>query len=445
MTVRLASLAFCAAVASCTGQVSGAPPRGALPDAGLDQGPPDASPDAGSVDAGTPDAAVSSDAGGIPPMSLDGSLYVVEFNNDAGSANPNAYTQMFWQSEYATIDGTLIEWGTGDHGTLSDNGVREFDPLTGAQVYVYPNNSGTMDVQQYDNLAYWYVPQLDSLVIPARGQYARNTGRWVRGEAMFFPSGPTVVGSGANDLIRPIGSTDAEQVRSSYNAHQAWSWTHNAGVLIGGGNGGDNAARPWVWFTVPSGPFGGPQPYVMIRRDLPAQVEGAAPNKIGGRDGTTFLGDFVYWVGGTESLSPVATPHFFRMNIVPHLTSTSAPLAIERLADAPAAFRFGLLRADPFLNALLCVTDKGVFAYDPQNDTWSVVTPQRYLDDYAPAPTMGLLPYGPLGDFIDQRAGVTLRRFYWRPGMNHGWEFDYGGMNTERMHRRFRSIKLGRR
>ena len=59
---------------------------------------------------------------------------------------------MLWQSSYVTKDATLIEWGTGDHGTASDNGVREFDPLSGTQRYVYPNNNGTRDVTQYDNL-----------------------------------------------------------------------------------------------------------------------------------------------------------------------------------------------------------------------------------------------------------------------------------------------------
>jgi len=138
-----------------------------------------------------------------------------------------------------------------------------------------------------------------------------------------------------------------------------------------------------------------------------------------------------------------STAHFFRMRITEHLTNTGAPLVIERLPDAPAAFKFGLLRADPYLDALLCITDRGIFAYDVTGKTWIVVTPSAYASEFNVPPAKGLMPYGPLGDFIDTSGGQSLRRFYFRPGINHAW--DYADQYSDVLYKRFRSIKLARR
>jgi hypothetical protein len=133
------------------------------------------------------------------------------------------------------------------------------------------------------------------------------------------------------------------------------------------------------------------------------------------------------------------------MRITPHLTSTNATLGIERLPDAPAAFGMALLRYDPYTNALLCITSEGIFVFDISAWSWANITPQGYRDDYAAAPTNGFLPRGCMGDFVEQRAGQTIRKIVWRPGMNHSWGYDYGGSNQERMYKRFRAIKLVRR
>lgn len=350
---------------------------------------------------------------------------------------------MYWQSAFSAKDGKLIEWGTGDHNPQGDNGVREFDPVARVQTYVYANNNGTLDQSQYDNLHYFYIPRLDSLVIPARGQFNRATGKWPIGN--LINNGRRVVGSGSGDLFVPVGSVNVYGYESTFNAHQAWSTQFDCGVCIAGGTGGDNTARPKIWIVVPSTGLGSfVQPYALYERNLPATVDGAAPNKLIGRDGCCFAGEYVYWVGGGETVSFTPSRHFFRMRITPHLTSSSAPLEIARLPDAPAAFTFGLLRHDPYTNALLCVTDAGIFAYDLVNHAWADVTPQAYRDDYAASPTNGLLPRGCLGDFVDSRSGQTLRKFYWRPGMNHDWGYDYGGNSADRMYFRFRSIKLAR-
>lgn len=349
---------------------------------------------------------------------------------------------MYWQSAFATIDGKLIEWGTGDHDHYGDNGVREYDPTSKAQSYVYPNNKGTRDVTQYDNLHYWYIPRIDSLVIPSRGQYSRAAGAWVRGN-MFSDK---VVGTGPNDLIQPLPGTNITALTSSYNAHQAWSAQRDAGVVIGGCQGCEKNARPYIWICVPASGLGAsPQPYAVFQRTLPSLVDGVAPNTSNGRDGCCFLGDYVYWVGGTKSDTTQEVPTFFRMNIAAHLTSTSAALQIERLPDAPASFKMGLLRADPYNNALLSVTDKGIFAYDVSGRAWIVVTPSEYVADYAGAPANGFLPRGCLGDFIDVSGGQTLRRFYWRPGRSSGWSYSDAPAVVDRMKRRLRSIKLARR
>jgi len=351
---------------------------------------------------------------------------------------------MYWQSAPVTKDGTLIEWGTGDHGPTSDNGVREFDPATGVQTYVYANNSGTIDQSQYDNLHYFYIPRIDSLVIPSRGQFHRGTGRWLIGNLQN--NGRSVVGTGSSDLFRTIGNVNRDSYYASYNAHQAWSAQLDCGVLISGGYGGDMTARQRMWIIVPSSGFGTyEQPYAIYERVMPTTAGGAAAHKINGRDGCCFAGEYVYWVGGNESNTTTTTPHFFRMRITPHLTSTSATLMIERLPDAPAAFNMALLRFDPYSNALLCITSEGIFAFDVVTWSWAVVTPQGYRDDYAGAPANGLLPRGCMGDFVEARSGQAMRKIIWRPGMNHAWDYDTGGTSQERMYRRYRSIKLVRR
>src|SRR5882672_1806913 len=368
-----------------------------------------------------------------PPATTNGSLYVVDYQANAGIAAAGSPVPMFWQSSYTTKDGTLIEWGTGDHNQFGDNGVREFNPLTGKQSYIYPNNNGSVDVQQYDNQQYWYVPRIDSLVIPGRKAYSRSTGRW-----------SNVVGTGAGDLIRPNSGVSLYSFQNDYNGHQAWSGYLDCGVIISGGPGGDNTALQKMWIVVPgSGVGSSPQPYLVTERDMPASVAGASPSKLNGRDGCCFLGDYVYWVGGGETVTFAATAHFFRMRITEHLTNTGAPLVIERLPDAPAAFKYGLLRADPYLDALLCITDRGIFAYDVPGKTWIVVTPSAYASEFNVAPAKGLMPYGPLGDFIDTSGGQSLRRFYFRPGINHAW--DYADQYSDVLYKRFRSIKLARR
>jgi hypothetical protein len=382
-----------------------------------------------------------------PPPVTSGNVYVAEYEADVGVAAGNSPWPMFWQSSYTTNDGTLIEWGTGDHNGLGDNGVREFDPLTRTQSYVYPNNNGTRDVQQYDNQQYWYIPRIDSLVIPGRGQYSRASRSWVRGESTsFWPSGPRVVGTGASDLIRPDAGVALYQFQNDYNGHQAWSKDFDCGVIISGGIGGDNTAQPKMWIVVPSSGLGSfPQPYHVTERAMPSSVGGVSPSKLVGRDGCCFLGEYLYWVGGGESVSGNPTPHFFRMRIVEHLTSQIATMAVERLPDAPAAFKYGLLRADPYINALLCVTDRGIFAYDVPGNTWIVVTPSAYTAEFASGSAKGLLPYGSLGDFVDSRSGQAFRKFVFRPGLNDGWEYPQSAAERDRMYRNFRAIRLGRK
>src|SRR5262249_2589086 len=156
-----------------------------------------------------------------PPPSSPSAIRVALYENNIGVANAAAPIPLYWQSALVTKDGTLADWGAGDHQLTSDNGVREFDPLTGVQTYVYPNNGGTRDVQQYDNLNYFSIPRIDSLVISGRNQYQRSSGTWLIGN--LLNNGRNVVGTGANDLFNPIVSFWVEGYQGSYNAHQAWS------------------------------------------------------------------------------------------------------------------------------------------------------------------------------------------------------------------------------
>lgn len=375
-------------------------------------------------------------------------VFLQSYNNDAGTALRSAPWPMYWQSAYATNDGTLVEWGTGDHNQFGDNGVREFNPLSGTQSYVFPNNNGTAFVQQYDNQQYWYIPRIDSLVIPGRGQYSRQEQRWVRGGGSlggFWPNGPLTVGTGPNDLMRLLNTGSLYSFINLYNAHQAWSRQHDAGVFIGSSPGGDNSAQPTMYIAVPSAGIGSyAQPYVVMTRTMPATVGGVPPFCMNGRDGATFHGEHVYWVGGEATVTRSPVPNFFRMRIGPHLTSTSATLSIERLPDLPVHAGWCLLRSDPDVNALLCICGGGIFVFDVAAWAWADITPQQYRDDYAGHPANGELPQGCLGDFIDSSAGTDLQRFYWRAGLGASWEYEGSDAIVDRVHRRFRSIKLAR-
>ena len=67
-------------------------------------------------------ATVTSAAGAPPPPpqpawppSRPAEVSVAVYENNIGVAHPQSPLQMYWQSAFTTKDGTLIEWGTGDH------------------------------------------------------------------------------------------------------------------------------------------------------------------------------------------------------------------------------------------------------------------------------------------------------------------------------------------
>jgi hypothetical protein len=239
------------------------------------------------------------------------------------------------------------------------------------------------------------------------------------------------VGTGANDFMYPDASiASVPSFKGQYNPFSAWSFEHDCGLAFSGGQGGV-APQPVMYFIVKSTNLGSGRPnrYTVYQRDLPASAGGATLLKARARDGCCFLGDYVYWVGGGDFIggptgASTPTPHFFRMNIVPHLTSTGAAITIERLPDCPVSLEFGLLRADKYLNALLLVCDGGLFAYDATYGQWLNLTSQTAYPSSWTGAYGGYLPGSCLGDFVDAHAGATYRRFYWRPGSNDSWSYD---------------------
>jgi hypothetical protein len=444
---------------------------------------------------------------GIPapaPTTLD-----VLYDPDEGTATLS-YTgsSLFWQSNFATKDGTLIEWGNGTHGHQTPNYVIEYDPVTGTQTYVEPTNIitglGTNPYKtatfgymtQHDNHHYLYIPRIDSLVIPAKGQYVRGSSS--RPVAEKFPyatrtevtaDGNIVNGTGTSfvdsqplgwkngqrmtalsgGLYRPVGSMATNPGYYSppddyfggvYNPHQAWSPQLDAGFLIGGGNSvGDDHG---VCFIIMRSTYFGSytEPYVVVMKTVPT-IGGIKPNKRQGRDGACAVGEYIYWVGGLED-NGTTSAHFWRMNLGVFLNSSAQTIpqnsgagAIERLLDAPFAASWGLLRHDPFTNTLLLISNQGIALFDLRSMTWNTsaltATNAAYLAEYnqylipGGYPNSGTpfqRPSGCLGDFISERivgGAVTARprKFYWRPGSN-----EPDGVGGDQRQRRYRSIKV---
>jgi hypothetical protein len=379
-----------------------------------------------------------------------GALAIESFEIDEGDCHA-ARARVAYQSSFVTTDGTLLEWGTGDHDQFGDNGVREYDPVAQTQSYVYPNNNGTEDVTQYDNQPYWYIPNIDGLVCTTRGHYDRASGVWVRSEEpALTPTGrpPVFSQSDVDALIYPDDGVTLSWLTTNnvYNPHQSWSEEHDMGVIIGSspGEGDGAAAVNRIWFCVPSAGIGSfDQPYYITERTLPATVGGVRPFNSNGRQMCVCAGDYVYWGGGSGA-SDEAVATFFRTQLSPHKTSTSATLTVERLEDLPAAVVNGLLACDPYNNALAMISSAGVFLYDLLSAEWGAdVTPAGLPSVYADAPFSGLLPDWYMGGFVDTSGASTLRKIYFVPGFNFGWGDTTSGSYPSQLFR-FRSIKLTR-
>lgn len=429
--------------------------------------------------------------------SIQGSFVTADpYSSSEGSAIGPSTISIYWQSSFTTPDGKLIEFGTSDHGPHQDNGVREYDPVAKTQAYTFgPYNYGTyagvvpslnpggpafpmgaIPCNQYDNQHYFFIPRINSLVIPSIGQYNRTTGTWPlasrdeylaegvknnTGTAQFvsglgwdtrqlgWAGGNPVCGLGAGSLFRPVGTAATAPgfygppdswYPGVYNPHQAWSEQLDAGFSIGGGNSdGDDHGVCWV--IAPSGNFGAySNPYALVMKTVPT-IGGIKPNKRRGRDGACAVGPWIYWVGGQEA-NDSSSAHFWRVNLSAHTGANSESVslssgagAIERLSDAPFATLFPLLRHDPFSNALLLICEGGIAMYDLRLSSWSVVTPSGYTSFFAGC---SAYPNGCVGDFIDQRSSSLIRKFYWRAGGP-----DQIGMTTTQK-QRFHSFRIDR-
>lgn len=338
---------------------------------------------------------------------------------------------LYWQSAFATNDGTLIHWGTGDHNPSADNGVREYNLVNETESYVYPNNNGTIDQSQYDNLVYWYIPRFNMLALPPRGTFVRGSNVWTRGNLQpSWNTGNRTLGTDPQCLIYQDASVDYTELAGMYNSHLAWSAQFDAGVCMGGGLGGDNTTKPSMWIIVDSrrrGSFA--QPYHVIKRSMPSNVGGAVPYKHHGRDGACFAGDYLYWVGGSESINYTPTAHFFRMRFSPHLNSTSAPLDIERLPDAPTAHSYGLLRYIPMAGVLVLINAFGFATFDLTTWTWSswsslTSTYAAFFGSYG-------MPANCNGDYVHTVGGALRREVAWRPGQGDNWSGAPGSIATK--------------
>lgn len=384
-----------------------------------------------------------------------------------------------WQSAFTTKAGVIIDRGEGAHGIQDDNSHRIFDPSLayGSRSYYARTRStygappsnypvGGRPWTQYDNVHYLYCPRLDLLGIPTslysptedsfpfayrnEDQSAAlinvTSGLSTSGDGLYLgwsndegvTPGYSPIGTHAGAIIAGWNGsvlTEGPAVFPYGNPAQAWSSMLDAGVAIGGvPGGGDSNPAPYMWFYAPAKNYGvTSKEYLFYQKTLPALVEGAQPYKVKTRDACCFVGEYVYWVGGS-TLGNVGgvwiwDAHFFRMKVTPHLYSgnwnqsvadpmfSSGEGAIERLPDCPVSVELGLLRHDPHANALLLFGRGGTFIFDLRTLTWSAdVTPSAYLATYS---GKGALPFACVGDYIDtQPSGQVFRKFYWRAGLS---------------------------
>lgn len=407
--------------------------------------------------------------------------YATTDGSATGPAPRLRRSQMYYESAYATKDGKLIEAFDGAHeqwGSLPaplanvlPNRVGEFDPATGRMDEAFPENAtgmlpyGSFGVKGYDNLIYCYFDAIDSLVVFTRGQYDRSIRTpsttadgsvWSRNpDAAFAPAGrPPVLTTtlGTDALIYTTAGEEAHVLEhfTYYNIHVAYSKQFDVAVLIGGASSGGPVDKWRLTVILPTIYAGNGAAARYTARTIQLSSVSAAVNgkrwmTHQGRSGAKFVGPHVYWVGGSDQ--GVLRPYLFRCDIRPVLNNPAAAslgttFAPENLADHPAGgFDKGTLAADPFNNALICLSRFGVHVYDISANTWMDATPST--GDYVSYWSSGNYPVYMHGDFVDQVAsnGTRPRKtYFWG-----GWDgVDSQGPGYADKYQKVRSIKVTR-
>jgi hypothetical protein len=371
---------------------------------------------------------------------------------------PIAGGPMYWESGFATKDGTIIEAFYGNHASPA-NRVGEWSPATGAMAEVFPNNGGTVGVRGYDNQNYCYFDSIDSLVF-SKGAFNRTTATstpssvtdgscWTHvfvpdaahpGDITTTPPngrpGLSTTSSTGNALIYVPLANDAVwyYVATHYNSHIAYSRQHDACVIIGGGQGDtdpvESSSARYLAVIVPSWRAGTytPRYYAAIRSYSVAEITNGDSYWMfeDGRAGCKFLGNYVYWGGGRAN--NIQHRSFYRADIRPVLANPTASLAttfvVERLTDIPdnrpgGGDGYGLLMADPYNQALVYLGMQGANLYDPSTDSWTHITPQLSTDSLYSYWQSNTSLFGHWhGDFVDYVAatGQRPRKMYFFGG-----------------------------
>lgn len=357
------------------------------------------------------------------------------------------YGEMFWESWYATKDGTLIEYSDGNHG-FTPNRVGEWNPTTGAMTEVFPNNNSTFGAWGYDNYIYEYFDAVDSLIVFPAGQYDRSirnstttaNGRvWRRIGNQTTVQGVKPLGASVEDRppLITASSTGVDALIYStnydifgvyhsqyFNAHVAYSKQFDCCVIIGGGAGSDSETHYDLSVILPSSLVSSSiQPrytaYTKRCSEATTLVGGVTYMSNQGRSACVFLDNYVYWWGGEKN--GVFNARLWRANILPVLQNPTADLQTtflpQRLSDLPAGSgNFGTLSADPYSQTLLLFSKYGIHCYDVTTDTWSSINAQA--GDYGSYWSGSGYPVCMHADFVDTVAatGAVKRRTYWVGG-----------------------------
>lgn len=387
-------------------------------------------------------------------------------------------TQMWYESAYATKDGTIIEAFTGTHSTINNNRVGEFIPsVSGGAGYmdeVFPNNDSANGVSGYDNKAYCYFDAIDSLVVFPSGAFDRSISD-VNGSAWKYayynatdpytaptaPSQPPLnrpqlhssnTGSGTYGpslIYVPPAQIPAYENRVGYfNYHCAYSQQFDCAVLIGGAQGSSPTQAGYLYLTilVPSKIISSsitPRYYAIQRSTNGLATDGSAAITATGRAGICFLNNHVYWIGGKDP-SGANSPRMYRSDITRILTASdpvAEPFVMERMPDYPGpGFVAGALTADPYAGTLTLINEFGLYLYDTASGSWQTLTSQ--FTEYASA--FGSDPFisFPHAAFVDYRGTTQLRKTYFFGGWNTVDALGTAQFNDR--HGKVRSIKTTR-
>jgi hypothetical protein len=295
---------------------------------------------------------------------------------------PNGYA---WQTPWVDHAGRMLMWGTGGHGyTYGLSGdqnvapVRAFNPLTNQiDKLHYPANDGATlgnPVSNQDNMVYWYIPELESLLIPYYGAYKTS----ITGTSPYWgwTHGNSAANSGVDGANWPSGPYWSNLV-SNYvvtlkNSFAAFCPEQNIGIAISN-----------------SAPFSPSNQCAVLYKSgsqwtMKYVTLTGFPSVGHNRNGICVVGSHVYVAGGSALQNGVGTTGFYRIDaqaIADTAANGSTPSsALTVMASLPTPMggldargldNWCQLTYDPVFHVIVMAGPTGVWLYDVRTNVWS--------------------------------------------------------------------------